>query len=124
MADRAFVHNAADPRQVKDATRLEKAREAAWVGLLGEVLATYAGRALVSELLERAGLYTSVYDQAGSLMYFKEGRRNFGLELRAACERADEAATDLMDRERRARRQQEAATVDATHTARTEETRS
>lgn len=121
MSDRAFVHNAADPRQVKDAKRLEGARERRWLGSLQVVLNQAAGRLVLSELLERAGLYGSVYDASGSLMYFKEGRRNFGLELRAACERASEEGTDLMDRERRERRRTDEALVDATHTARAEE---
>ena len=116
MADRALVRNAADPEQVRRAGRQVRDREALLLAALHETLAYESGRIVVAELLNRAGLYGSVYDPSGSLMYFKEGRRNFGLELRALCEQADEAATDLMDRERRARQTREARATDAAHT--------
>lgn len=117
MADRALVKNAADERQVKNARRYEQRRQNLFEGALRTVLTTVEGRLVLSELLDQAGLYASVYDHSGSLMYFKEGRRNFGLELRALLERVDEPGTDTMDRERRARLRRDAASIDASHTA-------
>lgn len=119
-ADRALQTNAADPVQVRRAGRTARTREALFLAALRETLQYESGRIVFAELLDRAGLYGSVYDPAGSLMYFKEGRRNFGLELRAACEQADESATYLMDLERRTRRTRENAETDAALTPRAE----
>lgn len=121
MPERALVRNAADPEQVKRATRTVRDREALFVAALVEVLSYASGRIVFAEVFDRAGLYGSVYDPSGSLMYFKEGRRNFGLELRAACEAADDAATDLMDRERRERIKRDDRATDAAHTQRAEQ---
>lgn len=118
MTDRALVRNAADPQQVTRAARKVKDRHARFALALKAVLGTVDGRLVVAELLERAGLYQSVYDHSGSAMYFKEGRRNFGLELQAACVDADEDAFDLGERERRARRRHEDRETDAAHTPR------
>jgi hypothetical protein len=81
------------------------------------VLGTAAGRLAMSTILEDAGIYGSVYDHSGSMMYFKEGRRNFGLELRALLEKADETAVDTMDVERRARLRADDREVEAGHVA-------
>lgn len=120
MRERALVRNAADPEQVKRAGRVERDREALFLAALHEVLEYASGRLVFADLLDRAGLYGTVYDASDAAMYFKEGRRNFGLELRAACERANEAGTDLMDRERRARLQKADAATDAAHRGRAE----
>lgn len=117
MADRALVRNAADPEQVKRAGRKVRDREALLMAALKETLRYESGRLVLSELLDRAGLYATSLDSSGSMVYFKEGRRNFGLEIRAACESADEEATDLMDRERRARIKRMTADLDEAHVA-------
>lgn len=114
---RALVRNAADPQQVRTAKRLEKRIQDQRDGALRAVLQTVEGRTLLSNLLDSAGLFGSVYDHSGSMMYFKEGRRNFGLELRADIERVDEAMAERMDVERRARLRRDNSTIDAVHTA-------
>jgi hypothetical protein len=113
---RALVQNAANVDQVKRAGRKDRDADAERLAAIVEVLRTVAGRRVFADLLERAGLYESSFDQSQSLLYFKEGRRNFGLEMRAALERADEELTDLMDRERRTRRKLDDRAIDALHT--------
>ncbi len=114
--ERALVHNAADPAQVKGASRIERSRDERFMAATKQALQSPTVREVFAELLERAGLYQSVFDHSGSVMNFKEGRRNFGLELFALLERADERATELMEQERRARRRKDNNEVDATHT--------
>jgi hypothetical protein len=122
MSERALVRNAADPSQVKFAARQEREREARFLSNLRSALASPEVRLVFAELLERAGLYQTVFDHSGSMVYFKEGRRNFGLELRALCEQASDELTDQMDRERRQRLRADHRTTDAVHTPRAEET--
>jgi hypothetical protein len=117
MSERALVKNAADPEQVKRARRTERDREARFTRAVQLTLAQPAGRLVFAELLERAGLYGSVFDHSGSMMYFKEGRRNFAIEMRAALEAADDAAVELMDQEMRARKRAGDREIDAAHTA-------
>lgn len=118
MSDRAQVRNAADPAQVTRAGRRDRDREARVLASLKAVMTMPAARLVFAELLDRAGLYETVYDHSGSVMYFKEGRRNFGLELRAWIEEADDRLAELMDQERRARRRADEAATDAGHTPR------
>jgi hypothetical protein len=100
----AYVRNAANPRQVKWAERREQERLESFVVSLAEVMHTTAGRRVFGELLERAGLYRSSYDNSGSATYFNEGRRNFGLEIQAMLVQAGEETYELMEREMRAYR--------------------
>lgn len=116
MSDRALVKNAADPEQVKRAARKTRDREARFLEVLRASLSHVEVRAVFADILERAGLYATTFDQSQSVMAFNEGRRNFGLELRAALEQADERLTEVMDQERRARLRAEARENDAAFT--------
>jgi hypothetical protein len=118
---RALVRNTADPKQVKRAARQVDERDRLYLLALAQCLQHPEARYVFNELLERAGLYRSVFDHSGSVMNFKEGARNFGLELRADLERADELQVELMDRERRDRQRRDDRATDAHHTARAEE---
>ena len=112
MADRALVRNAADPKQVHRAGQREKDREARLRSNLASSLQYPEARYVFAELLDRAGLYATVFDHSGSVMNFKEGRRSFGLEIRALLEAASETLTDQMDRERRSRMRREDAAAE------------
>lgn len=101
---RPLVSNAADPRQVRYARRKERDREGMFLAALKQVLQTVEGRFVFAELLDRAGLYQTVYDHSGSTVYFREGRRNFGLEIQAHLIEADEPRYEEMEREQRARK--------------------
>ncbi len=119
---RAGVGNAADPRQVQRAGDRDRDREAFRLAIAKRVLSTPEGRAFVADILERAGLERTVFDEHGSRMYFNEGRRNFGLELKAFALEADEQAFELLERERRERVRLEAKSIDAQEVARAAET--
>ena len=118
MPTPALTKNAADRDAVQTARRLEQKRQLRFAGALKAVLATPEGREVLSAVIERAGVFESVYDHSGSTMYFKEWRRNYGLEWQAAMIGADEAAYEVLERERRARRRLEDAETTALHTAR------
>lgn len=118
---RALVTNAADVDQVKRAGRKEKDREALFLDALRASLSHAEVRYVFAEYLQRAGLDVTSFDHNGSMMNFKEGRRNFGLEIKADLYRADERLADLMETERRARVRADNRAIDAAHTARAEE---
>jgi hypothetical protein len=100
MSSRPYQTNASDPRQVRASARAEEKREAAYIGSLKAVLATPEGRRVLAELLDRAGLYKTSWDPSARI-HFNEGRRNFGLELLANIQDADEALYLEMEREMR-----------------------
>lgn len=101
---RAYVKNAADPQQVRFAARKEREKAERYSNALAAVMATRDGRLVIGELLERSGLWRSSVDShaAGSMVWFNEGRRNYGLELLADVQNVDEEAYLQMERERRA----------------------
>lgn len=101
---RSLQRNAADPKQVKYAARKEKQAEERLQTALIAVLSTYEGRLVWAEFFEGAGIYESSFDHSGSTMYFREGRRNQGLEWQARLIAADETLFEMLERERRARR--------------------
>lgn len=114
MAERrALVRNASDPRQVRYAARAEKRAEDQLRAWIVATLSTYEGRAVFATMLEEAGLFESVFDHSGSVMYFREGKRNEGLKWQARLVDADEQLYEQMERERRARRRQLDATTQA-----------
>jgi hypothetical protein len=117
MAERALTRNAADRADVARARQQERLRDERFRAALCRVLATPDGREVLSAVIERAGVFETVYDHSGSTMYFKEGRRNYGLEWQATVIAADEAAFELLERERHARRRLENSETDARHTA-------
>lgn len=118
MTDRALVKNAADVDQVQRARRKERDRDDQLTDAIRSSLQHPDVRQVFAEILDRAGLFKTSYDHSGSMVYFNEGRRNFGLELRSLLETADEQAVDLMDQERRARKRAENRSVDAAHLSR------
>lgn len=114
MADRrALVRNASDPRQVKHAERTERRQAEQLRAWIKATLSSYEGRAVLATLLEECGLFESVFDHSGSVMYFREGRRNEGLKWQARLVETDEQLYEQMERERRARRRQLDATTQA-----------
>ena len=118
---RAQVRNAADPRQVKRAERIAREREEVFLACLARVMETKEGRLVCWELLERAGIYRSVFDPHGSLQSYKAGRQDFGHELvdylLRAGDRGDQASLwEVMEHEARTRKRLEDRATDAAHT--------
>ena len=116
--DTARVRNAADPEQVRRGGRKDRDDERRFTDALRAVMATPPGRILVWELFKRAGLDETVWDHSGSQMYFNEGRRNFGLALKAAVIEASEELYLEMEREQRAYQRMDARGNAASRTAR------
>jgi len=118
--DRALVRNAADPRQVRFAQRKE--REAAELerAALQAVMKTPEGRLVMWSLLERAGIFRSVWHPSAAIHY-NSGRQDFGHELMAQLVDLDEDLYQLMEREARARTRARNRETDAAHTPRAEQ---
>lgn len=117
MSHRPLTRNAADRDQVEAAQRIAERRQARYSAALKATLDTPAGRLVLATIIEEAGIYRSVFDHSGSAMYFKEGRRNFGLELQAALIAADETNYDQLERERRQRQRDDEAEAAAAQLA-------
>ena len=120
MTDRAEVRNAADPQQVRRAARKEKDREALLADALRSTLSQPAGRFVLWDLLERAGIYTSVF-AASDRIYYNAGRQDFGHELLALLVACDEDLYALMEKEARDRKVRENRSTDAAHTKKTDD---
>lgn len=116
MAPRTLQRNAADAQQVRFAARKVQDTEARFRAALAAVLGTQDGRRVFAELLRRAGLDRTIYDHSGSTMYFNEGRRNYGLELKATIVETSEELYELMEREERARQRSTDREADAVQT--------
>ncbi len=116
MDDRAEVRNAADPEQVRRAGRKMQRREDRVRATVRSVLGSDAGRAFCWELLERAGVFRSVFDPEPTRMSHNAGRQDFGHELIALLTSADEAGYLLMEREARERKRRDDRETDAAHT--------
>jgi hypothetical protein len=119
---RATVKNAADPSQVKTAGRIEQRRGQYLQTCLRAVMATVEGRAVLLEIVNRAGVREGIFDHSGSVTYFKAGRQNYGFELLALCEAADQDAWAQAQAEHRARARKDDATADAARTPSAQET--
>jgi hypothetical protein len=120
MSERSLVVNAGDPRQVKRAAAKERDRAELLRAAVVLVLSTPAGRLLIWELLERAGIYRSVMAPDGEIQY-RSGRQDYGHELLALITEHDEPGYALMEREARERKRRTDLETDAAQSARTEE---
>jgi hypothetical protein len=121
MALRPLVTNATDPQQLRRARRFEIRKQERFDQALRTVLATREGRLLLNALIADAGVFTARLEPNGSMMYFHEGRRSYGLEIRAACEAVDDEAVSVMDAERIAQAKADQREIEAGHTARAEQ---
>lgn len=122
MADRALVHNAADPTQVSRGARTEKRRIALRQDLYRIQLGTALGRAFCWDLLEDVGLYQTAFRPSGSETAFLCGEQNVGLRLRGRLIEASDELYLLMESEARARVRRDNAETDAAHTPATTDT--
>jgi hypothetical protein len=110
----AQVRNAADHKQVKRAARVEERREEERRAYYFEVMSSADGRAMIWDLLTRAGIYATAFHPSGSQIYYNAGRHDFGLELLATVEPFEELYL-AMEREARARKRQQDAETRAGH---------
>lgn len=112
-----LVTNAANPGQVKTASRKERDREGDRLAAYKAVMTTPAGRLVLWDLLTRAGVYQSCYARSGSDAFVNIGRQDFGHELMASLIAADEDGYDTMAREQRKLAKREDLERAAAHTA-------
>lgn len=120
-SDRPHVRNAADPQQVKGAARrareVEELRRAAYAA----VMSTEAGRLVMWDLLDAAGVYRSVWSP-NSEIHYKAGQQDFGHMIMAMLLDVNEGLYELMGREARtrARKADTTAAAEQTRPAETE----
>lgn len=117
MSKRGVVQNAADPRQVRHAERLEKRRERRWEDSLRAVMASPQGRAFVWALIRRAGVYESPFDTHGGIQSLKIGRADVGREVMGEVLKLTPDEYLVMEAEARKIDVLEARAVEAAHTA-------
>lgn len=121
MSDaRAQVRNAADPRQVARAARVERRRDETFRAALQVVMQSAEGRFVMWALLSRAGVYGSIWD-ASARIHYNAGRQDFGHELLADLTATDEMLYLQMETEMRAWQKREDRETDAAHTSRAEQ---
>lgn len=116
--------NAADPKEQAALERLERRREKRWLANLGTVMSTPEGRAVVWELLGRAGVFRSIFNTHGGIINYNAGRQDFGHELIAELLKLGHEPYLAMEREGRdatARDQIEAQSHQKESSARREE---
>jgi len=113
----ALVRNAADADQVKRATRKERQRHTFQLAALQAVMETEAGRIVMWDLLERAGIYRTVFAPDSGSVYYQAGRQDFGHELLKLLLDAGEESYLLMEKEARTRARRERTENEAVHTA-------
>lgn len=92
--------NAADRSQVKHAARKEREAEARVGANLKAVMSTVSGRAAMWDLLERFGVFRSVWANS-AMIHYNAGRQDCGHELMALLLAADEGGYLRMEQEAR-----------------------
>lgn len=112
--------NAADPKGVRDASRLEKLREERFDNALASVMSTPAGRIVMGELLKRTGLFASGIARDVTVHHLA-AQREFGLMLMGELQRVSEEHYQQMEREGWLWNKQFNDMVEATHTRRATE---
>lgn len=98
--------NATDRISREFLERKQREREEMFLAGLRTFLDTYMGRFVLDEFLVRAGVDTCRYEPSASGMYWNEGRRNYGLEIKQSYEYADAERLDLLTAEHRQRQRQ------------------
>ena len=116
MADRAYVRNAADAKQVARAGRMEQRRQAAFEGALLSVMRTREGRLVMWQLIANAGVFQSIAANNPTIHY-NAGRQDFGHDLMKLLRRVDDDLYDQMGREARQLERYQDREVEAAHTA-------
>lgn len=81
MGGKAYVGNAADPKQVKAADKKEKEQDRQEGEDIKSVLSTPAGRRFIWRYLGICGIFQSSYTGESAETFFNEGKRNVGLAL-------------------------------------------
>lgn len=111
------VHNAANPRDVHNARQRERNRATRLQSVYLQVMATPAGRAVMWDLIGRAGVFESPWSQYAMEIHRNIGRSDFGKELLADLCELDEKLFLLMETEGRVQAKQDEQETRAAHVA-------
>lgn len=114
------MRNAADPRQVRAAERIDKRRDERFLTALAQVVDTPQGRIVFAELIRRAGVYRSIWSPSAEIHYMA-GQQDFGHMLMATLVDMSLDHFQLMEREEWAWLKQEQRSIEAAHTQRSGE---
>jgi len=101
--DDALQRNASDEEQIARAKRLEAKQRSEELADLKMILSTASGRRLLWRILDKGGLWKTVYHPTGSQMNINVGMQNAGLFMQSEIVEADEDAYFTMQREARQR---------------------
>lgn len=113
-----LTRNAADPRAVRDADRLERTRDDRFKQALSKVMNTPEGRTVMGELLRSAGVKKSVLARDVTIHHLA-AVQNFGLEWEAKLWAIDDGVSfQLMEREHHQWVKTFESSVQAVHTKR------
>lgn len=113
------MRNAADPQQVKGAARRQREADELRRAAYAAVMSTEAGRLVMWDLLDAAGVYRSVWSP-NSEIHYKAGQQDFGHLIMATLLETNEGLYELMGREARARAKKADTTAAAEQTPRAE----
>jgi hypothetical protein len=105
--DSVAVRNAADPDQVKHASRKDRDRRERELADLRAVLAQAAGRRVLWRLLEHCSVFGSIWHPS-ALIHANAGRQDVGHYLMAEITEANEDAIFTMMQEARAAKRADA----------------
>lgn len=75
------ITNAADPKQVKEASRKEKNLIQDHLKDLEEIMSSQTGRRFISFILDFCEVEKTSFNHSGSMLYFNEGKKNFAYYL-------------------------------------------
>lgn len=117
--DRVDVRNAADRKQVGRAGKRSDHRQRELEGAYVDVLNTESGRRVMWDLLERCGVYRSVWEPSAKIHY-NAGRQDMGHELMALLARTDVQLYLKMEHEARVRDARDDSEREAYHIGRRE----
>lgn len=114
----ALVANAADPKQVRHATRKERSKRDREIADLRAVLDTPEGRRVIWRVLGRCGIYESSVIPDPILMAAKGGMQDIGRWLHAEINDAQDEALILMMREAKQAAKRDTEEAEAVRTPR------
>jgi len=89
MALEPAVRNAADPKQVRKASKTEAQQRAEEIGDLRQLLRLAEGRRVLWRLLSHCGVFESTYAIPDSQTFYKAGQQDVGHFIQAEIIRAN-----------------------------------
>lgn len=120
MAEHALTANAGNPRAVKHAGRVEERERQQLAAVTLETMGTYAGRMFCRLMLERLGVFRSIWSPNAEIHY-RAGRQDAGHELMALLLETSEELYLTMEQEALTRAKKQRTETEAMNTQSLEE---